>query len=105
MDSVFSVVRFRISPTDFKALIDHLNFLPINEEEEFKRLDQKSSTDVRITKSEFLIEWQRRILNMSKVDVSFGSDWKVFSSHEKGVKKYIFVNPAESEVIFVLNVN
>jgi hypothetical protein len=54
MDSVLRVLHFQINKTDLQTLLDSHRFAPIDENEEFKRWNQSSKTEVKIQKEEYL---------------------------------------------------
>jgi len=71
MDSVLRVLRFQISPTDLRTLLEKQHFTPANEREEFADSDPKSAGGIEIAKDEYFKRWQRTIGSSTRLRVSF----------------------------------
>jgi len=101
MDSVLRVLHFQISKTDLQTLLDGQHFVPINENEEFKRWDQTSKGEVKIQKTDYLSSWKQRIHDSTKLDVSFSKTWQIFTLKDGNGTKYIFCDTNSTEALFV----
>ena len=84
MDSFFWVLRFQISNSDRKKLLDDAGFVPAFEEDN-------------------LWLWNERIRGNAQIHIRIAEDWQAYASKEKVAKKYIFYNTNSSEVVFVLD--
>jgi hypothetical protein len=84
MDGFFWVLRFQISHSDLKKLMDDEGFVPTSE-------------------TENLWLWNERIRSNSKIYVNISEAWRAYVLKEKAAKKYIFVNTNGSDVVFVLD--
>jgi len=84
MDSFFWVLRFQISNSDRKKLLDDAGFVPAFEEDN-------------------LWLWNERIRGNAQIHISIAEDRQAYASKEKVAKKYIFYNTNSLEVVFVLD--
>ena len=105
LDSVFCVLWFQISRTDLQNILDSQHFTPINEDEEFKRWDQKSASEVKIQKEDYLTRWKQNIQYNTKLDVNFTKSWQIFILKEGNGRKYFFFDTNSTEAVFVAEAN
>src|SRR5256885_2111196 len=89
MDSVFRVLRFEISKSDLHQLLDSQHFVPIKEDEEFRRWDQSTHREVSIQKEEYLKRWKDQIRDYANLEVGFTKDWQVYNIKEGHGQKYV----------------
>jgi hypothetical protein len=101
MDSVLRVLHFQISKTDLQSLLESQHFIPIDENEEFKRWDQNSKSEVTIQKEDYLSSWRQRIHELTKLNVIFTNTWQIFTLHERHGRKYFFFDTNSAEAVFV----
>jgi hypothetical protein len=101
MDSVFRVLSFQINRTDLNVILNNQHFVPIDENEEFKRWDINSKSEVVIQKEEYLSSWKRRIHEVAKLDVNFSNSWQIVLLKEGHGTKYFFFDTNSTEAVFV----
>src|SRR5262249_12398307 len=97
----FVVLKFQIDKADLQRLLNIQHFIPIDENKEFKRWDQKSQDYVQIQKEEFLSLWKQRIKKTAKIEVPFTGKWQIYTLKEGRGEKYIFSDATDTEVVFV----
>ena len=105
LDSVFRVLLFQISRTDLQTILDSQHFTPIDENEEFKRWDQNSNSEIKIQKKDYLTRWKQNIQYNTKLDVNFTKSWQIFILKEGNGRKYFFFDTNSTEAVFVAEAN
>ena len=101
MDSVFRVLSFQINKADLKMILDSQHFAPVDENQEFKKWDQKSKDEIKIQKEEYLNYWKQRIQSTVKLDVNFSNSWQIFTLKEGNGTKYFFFDTNSTSAVFV----
>jgi len=101
MDSSFWVLRFEIQRTDLQTILTDQHFTPIDESQEFKRWDQKSQTEIKVQKEDYLNLWKQRIQNTVKLDIGFSNGWQIFTLKEGNGTKYFFFDANSLDAVFV----
>ena len=105
LDSVFHVLHFSINKTDLKMVLDGQHFTPIDEDQEFKKWDQKSKDEIKIEKEEYLNHWKQNIQDTVKLDVVFSNSWQIFTLKEGKGTKYFFFDTNSLDAVFVAEVH
>ena len=80
MDSVFRVLRFDISSPDMQNILSSQGYKPTEGNWDY---------------------WEKRIQQVTKLQVHFGEDWHAYTLQEGHGQKFIFSNTNTSRAVFV----
>jgi hypothetical protein len=101
LDSTFWALHFQISKVDLQTILTAQHFIPIDENEKFKRWDRSSASDVKISKEQYLNRWKQNISNTAKLNVNFAITWQIFNLKEGNGTKYFLFDTNSTDAVFV----